>query len=169
MKRILFLAAAALVASCAAPDTKTDPKAGVQTRGISAQRDCQPAPKELVVRDLDRGKEGRAVGFRTTVLVVYTGWLYDPCAPDRKGVEFDSNAGQRVPLGFMVGSGRVIKGWDEGLMGMMEGGKRVLIIPPDKAYGERAMGKIPPNSTLVFEVSLVQIGFQPPASEAPKQ
>jgi FKBP-type peptidyl-prolyl cis-trans isomerase FkpA len=165
MKKLLGMLAVAVAAGCAAPE----PQTGVQTRAITAQRaGCEPAPKELVVKDLEPGK-GRVVGFRTAVLVVYTGWLYDPCAPDHKGVEFDSNSGQRVPLGFMVGAGRVIKGWEEGLIGMVEGGKRQLVIPPDKAYGERSVGKIPPNATLVFDVNLVQIGFQPPASDPPKQ
>ena len=71
----------------------------------------------------------------------------------------------------MVGAGRVIKGWDEGLVGMKEKGRRLLVIPPDKAYGARevAGGKIPPNSTLVFEVELVQILQQGGGAPAPKK
>jgi FKBP-type peptidyl-prolyl cis-trans isomerase FkpA len=136
------------------------------------QSACAPAPKELVVKDLKPGSGAKAVGVRNSVLVTYTGWVYDGCAKDFKGPQFDSNAGRPVPFGFMVGAGKVIKGWDEGLVGMKETGKRLLIIPPDKAYGERAIGdKIPANSTLVFEVDLNQIAFQPGAdvTPAPKQ
>ena len=67
--------------------------------------------------------------------------------------------GRPVPFSFMVGAGRVIKGWDEGLVGLRAGGKRLLVIPPDKGYGASGAGggKIPPNATLVFEVDLVRI------------
>ena len=103
-----------------------------------------------------------------TVSVHYTGWLYDPCAKDFKGEQFDSSTGRPVPFSFLVGVGKVIKGWDEGVLGMKPGGKRTLIIPPDKAYGERGAGggKIPPNATLVFDVQVVAIPA--PASPAPK-
>jgi FKBP-type peptidyl-prolyl cis-trans isomerase len=123
---------------------------------------CAPAPKELVVKDLQPGS-GQAIRFRSAVNVFYTGWVYDGCKPDFKGGQFDSNAAGPMPFPLMVGAGRVIKGWDEGLIGLKEKGKRLLIIPPDKAYGDREMagGKIPANSTLVFEVDLVQIVYQP--------
>ena len=63
-----------------------------------------------------------------------------------------------MPFGFILGAGRVIKGWDEGVVGMKVGGQRTLIIPPDKGYGERgAGGAIPPNSTLLFDVELVSV------------
>lgn len=122
---------------------------------------CPPAPKDLVTKDLKVG-DGKTVGFKNGVMTFYTGWVYDGCAKDFKGKQFDSNEGNAVPFGFLVGVGKVIKGWDEGLLGMKEGGKRLLIIPADKAYGERgAGGVIPPNAPLVFEVQLVQIGYQP--------
>jgi FKBP-type peptidyl-prolyl cis-trans isomerase len=124
----------------------------------AAKGACEPAPKELVKKDLKEG-EGRSVEFRTPILVSYTGWLYEPCAPDHKGEMFDTSAKRSTPLGFIVGAGRVIKGWDEGVIGMKEHGKRMLVIPPDKAYGERgaANGRIPPDATLVFEVEVVSI------------
>jgi FKBP-type peptidyl-prolyl cis-trans isomerase FkpA len=114
-------------------------------------------PKELVVLDTKAGT-GPEVAVRTPVLVGYTGWVYSPCSPGNKGEMFDTSEGRATPFGFVVGAGRVIKGWDEGLVGMKNGGKRTLIIPPDKAYGDRSpTPKIPPNSTLVFDVELIQI------------
>ena len=127
-----------------------------------AKSACAPAPQALVKKDLAPGT-GREVKFRSAVQVGYTGWLYDGCAPDLKGAKFDSSEGRVTPFSFMVGAGKVIKGWDEGLVGMKEkNAKRLLIIPPDKGYGERgAGGVIPPNATLVFEVEVFQIVHQP--------
>lgn len=127
-----------------------------------AKVECSPPPAELVVKDLQPGS-GQAVRVRSAILVGYTGWLYDGCKQDLKGEMFDTSVGRPAPFGFVVGAGRVIKGWDEGLIGMREKGKRLLIIPARKAYGDRAAGgKIPPNSTLVFEVDLEKIVQQPP-------
>jgi len=141
------LAAVATIGMAFAADEKADTKAG-----------CEPAPSQLVKKDLKEG-DGKAVEFRTPILAAYTGWFYDPCKPDHKGAMFDTSEGRTTPLGFVVGAGRVIKGWDEGVIGMKEHGKRLLVVPPDKAYGERGAGngKIPPNSTLVFEVEVVQV------------
>jgi hypothetical protein len=93
------------------------------------------------------GKEAKA---GDVVEVHYTGTLTD-------GTQFDSSKG-RDPLKFQIGSGSVIKGWDIGITGMKEGGKRKLVIPPSLAYGTADKGKIPPNSTLNFEVELVSVG-----------
>ena len=128
---------------------------------------CEAAPTQLVTKDLNVGT-GADVVFRTAVLVSYTGWLYDPCAPDHKGAMFDSSEGRVTPFGFVIGAGRVIKGWDEGVIGMKVDGKRLLVIPPDKGYGAAGAGggKIPPNSTLVFEVILLKI-INGPTTPAP--
>ena len=132
------------------------------------KKGCKPPPKELVTKDITEGTGPRAVKFRTAITVGYTGWLYDGCKPDFKGEKFDSSEGRSAPFGFMVGAGRVIKGWDEGVVGMKEkGAKRLLIIPPEKGYGEKGAGggKIPPNATLVFEVEMFDIVHYP--SEEP--
>jgi FKBP-type peptidyl-prolyl cis-trans isomerase FkpA len=129
-----------------------------------AQAGAPPAPapapaevKELVKKDLKEGT-GRVAEKEMAVLVHYTGWLYDPKAPDQKGTMFDSSRGRPTPFGFMIGRGKVIKGWDEGVPGMKEGGVRQLVIPPAMAYGERgAGGVIPPNATLLFDVELIKI------------
>lgn len=92
------------------------------------------------------------------VVVHYTGWLYEPGAAEDKGTKFDSSVDRGDPFVFPLGAGRVIKGWDEGVAGMQVGGKRTLIIPPDMAYGDRGAGEaIPPNSTLLFEVELLDV------------
>ncbi len=88
------------------------------------------------------------------VKVGYTGWLYDSTKTDAKGLQFDSNS-SLTP--FTLGSGSVIAGWDQGLVGMKVGGIRRLVIPPSLGYGGSRYGIIPPNSTLVFDISLLNV------------
>ncbi|MCC7200691.1 MAG: FKBP-type peptidyl-prolyl cis-trans isomerase [Gammaproteobacteria bacterium] len=112
----------------------------------------------FVIEDLKRGV-GRVAQAGMLVVVQYTGWLYDPAAPEGRGRKFDSSRERARPFVFPLGAGRVIRGWDEGVAGMQVGGTRRLIIPPELAYGSRDMGKglIPPNSTLLFEVELLGV------------
>ncbi|KAF2132095.1 hypothetical protein P153DRAFT_382988 [Dothidotthia symphoricarpi CBS 119687] len=84
------------------------------------------------------------------IFVHYRGTLED-------GTEFDASYGRGAPLDFTVGKGQVIKGWDQGLLGMCPGEKRKLTIQPDWAYGSRGTGPIPGNSVLIFETELVSI------------
>ena len=99
---------------------------------------------------------GAEAASGSTVSVHYTGWLFDESAPQQKGPQFDSSAGLD-PLLFVLGAGQVIPGWDQGLQGMKVGGLRRLIIPPSLAYGGVRNRPIPPNSTLVFEVELIEV------------
>lgn len=93
-----------------------------------------------------------------TVVVHYTGWLFDAAAPDNKGRKFDSSRDRGDPFSFPLGAGRVIAGWDQGVAGMKVGGQRTLTIPPELGYGARgAGGVIPPNATLVFDVELLGV------------
>ena len=135
------------------------------------------APTTLKIVDRKVG-DGALAEAGAPVAVHYTGYLWDAAAPDNKGKKFDSSIERKVPFGFIIGAGRVIKGWDEGVAGMKVGGQRTLIIPPDKGYGERGAGAdIPPNSTLVFDVELMAVigktanasATPAPFAPAPKQ
>ncbi len=121
----------------------------------------QPLPAnltQLTIIDRELGDASSAlVANGSPILVHYTGWLYDPAAPDGKGAQFDSSRARVAPFSFIVGVGRVIKGWDQGTPGMKIKGKRTLIIPASLAYGERERPKIPANSNLLFDIELIDI------------
>ena len=113
-------------------------------------KDKEAMNGELIIEDLKVG-EGSEVVKYNIVTVNYTGWVTD-------GTKFDSSLNPgRAPFRFTVGGGQVIKGWDEGLIGMKVGGKRKLTIPPSMGYGNQDMGVIPSNSTLIFEIDLLII------------
>ena len=114
-------------------------------------------PKDLQKIDAKQGTGPEAISGKP-VIVHYTGWIYDESKPDKKGAKFDSSRDRQVPFGFFLGAGKVIKGWDDGVVGMKVGGQRTLIIPPQMGYGERgAGGAIPPNATLIFDVELIEV------------
>ena len=93
------------------------------------------------------------------VIVQYNGWLYDEKAADKRGSKFDSSYDRGKPFSFLLGAGRVIRGWDDGVAGMRVGGKRTLMIPSDLGYGASGAGggAIPPDTSLVFEVELLGV------------
>ena len=98
---------------------------------------------------------GRAAEAGDYVEVHYTGWLYDPEAGDHRGDKFDSSVDRGQKFNFTLGAGQVIKGWDQGVAGMLIGEKRELTLAPEMGYGDRGAGSaIPPGATLIFEVEL---------------
>ena len=175
---VLILAALAL-AACGDDDSKSDPStaapSGPAEPPPSAPAETAPAepegggdpkdldkkprvdvpkgdpPSKLVTEDIVKGK-GKAAKKGDQVEMQYVGVLYDG------GTEFDASWNTGQPFPFELGGGQVIKGWDEGIVGMKEGGRRKLIIPPDLAYGPQGQPPtIPPDATLVFVVDLISI------------
>lgn len=142
----LALAALAVVGVAvfaAEPGSTTQPAAG-------SERTTPSGLKIVEVKSADATEQGAKNG--DTVWVHYTGRLTD-------GKKFDSSLDRGEPIDFVLGQGRVIKGWEEGILGMKLGDKRQLVIPPELGYGAKGAGGglIPPNATLVFDVELVGI------------
>ncbi len=133
MRHILLLAAAFAVVGCSGD------KSGEEVMTDSG----------LKYVDMKVG-DGASPQAGQLVTVHYTGWL-------EEGTKFDSSVDKNRPFEFTIGAGRVIKGWDEGVLTMKVGGKRKLNIPPELGYGAQGNGPIPPNSTLIFEVELLAI------------
>lgn len=105
---------------------------------------------DLVIEDIVFG-EGKAAVKGALITTHYRGYLED-------GTQFDSSYDKNCPFECVIGTGRVIKGWDQGIVGMKVGGKRKLFVPAHLAYGERQIGPIiKPNSNLVFEIELLQV------------
>ena len=157
--------AALLMAACSRSEKPASEAAPAPAAEVAAaETTTAPAtltPSGSETMDLQKTElapgTGAEIKTGQTALVHYTGWLYDAAAPDNKGKQFDSSVGGE-PFEFPLGAGRVIAGWDQGVVGMKVGGKRRLVIPPVMGYGESgAGGVIPPNATLVFDVELVEI------------
>jgi peptidylprolyl isomerase len=152
------LFSAALIAALAAVAARADepkptPAPGAEKTGNSKMT---KTPSGLQYEDVKVGG-GASPQKGQTCFMHYTGWLWENGV---KGKQFDSDNGKYDGKGhsFPLGQGRVIKGWDEGIATMKVGGQRVLLIPPDLAYGSRGYpGVIPPNATLIFEVELLDI------------
>ncbi|MCE3263474.1 MAG: FKBP-type peptidyl-prolyl cis-trans isomerase [Pseudoduganella sp.] len=169
MKRtsILFalLCAGASLAHAQQPTQETAPaQQAVPADAAAAQQapvvpgSAQPGPaaEQLIITDTKVGK-GAEANVGNTVYMHYTGWLYRPLAKNQRGRQFDSSLPRGEPLDFKIGTGKVIKGWDQGIVGMKVGGKRTLIIPAELAYGPRSVAGIPPNSALIFDVELMDV------------
>ena len=154
-KATRFLAAAFAAALAAVTATAQEPK---PTPAPGAEKTSESkmtkTPSGLQYEDVKVG-DGASPQKGQTAVVHYTGWLWENGA---KGKKFDSSVDRGQPITFPVGTGRVIKGWDEGLMTMKVGGKRILLIPADLAYGSSGRPPvIPPNATLMFEVELIEV------------
>ncbi len=138
MKRLLLPILALVLGAACGGDDDNGPNLAPTTSAPYSQTD-------LVVGT------GALAGPGSLVTVAYAGWLHDSSRPDAKGSQFDS----RTSFQFRIGTGEVIRGWDQGVTGMRVGGQRRLVIPPDLAYGDRSPGApIPPNATLVFDITL---------------
>lgn len=104
---------------------------------------------DLRIEEIDAGS-GDPVALGDTLSVKYIGVLPD-------GTVFDStDAHGGEPFTFVIGSGQVIQGWERGLLGMKQGGRRLLAVPPSLGYGAQAVGQVPANATLIFDVQLVE-------------
>jgi FKBP-type peptidyl-prolyl cis-trans isomerase len=160
----LALCAVAIV-GCSSRDkpaetaTASEPAATEAAAAAPADAPASTGTETMPLQKTDLAPgNGAEIKSGQTALVHYTGWLYDAAAPENKGKKFDSSVDRNEPFEFPVGAGMVIKGWDEGVVGMKVGGKRRLVIPPEMGYGSRgAGGVIPPGATLVFDVELVEI------------
>jgi FKBP-type peptidyl-prolyl cis-trans isomerase len=104
--------------------------------------------------------DGDTVANGDRVQVWFTGWIYVKSAPGNKGQSFDSNRDREL-FRYIVGTGHVIDGWDQGVPGMKVGGIRRLIIPSELAYGSEAQGPLPPNASLIFEIEVVTVEHPP--------
>jgi FKBP-type peptidyl-prolyl cis-trans isomerase FkpA len=141
-----------LLAACGGKPPATGPSSDSPVPAVAA-----PAIETLEVGELQAGS-GAPITAGQKAVVQYTGWLYETSAPDKKGKEFDSSRSSGQPFSFVVGAGQVIKGWDQGVLGMKVGGRRRLTIPATLAYGDvGAGGVIPPGAALVFDVELVAV------------
>lgn len=116
---------------------------------IDVETDTMDQTTKLEITDIAVGT-GTVAAAGDTVSVHYTGAFTD-------GRKFDSSYDVGQPLQFQIGSGMLIPGFDQGVVGMKTGGKRRLVIPPDLAYGPQGFGPIPPNATLIFEIELLDV------------
>lgn len=150
---VIALAQNAVAADSAA--TVTDESPHVTPGTISSSEQYIRTPSGLKYLDIKTGT-GPAVRVGNRVTVHYTGWLKGKFGI--AGKKFDSSRDHNEPFQFIVGTGQVIPGWDEGVQGMKVGGIRKLIVPSALGYGTRGAGDdIPPNSTLIFEIELLKI------------
>ena len=140
---VIFLSACLLVANCGGGDSGTSPSSSTSS-----------APYSQTDLRVGTGTEATA-GRRATVN--YTLWLYDSGRAENKGTLVETSVG-RQPFVFTLGAGQVIRGWDQGVVGMKVGGQRRLVLPPELAYGAAGSPPaIPRNATLVFDIDLLDV------------
>ena len=157
---LLALSLIALFAACSAEQGQPVAEAGSPAPAAEPANEETEIMPGLTMKKLKNGY-GRAAVAGDYASVHYTGWLYDETAEDGRGAKFDSSVDRGQEFQFPLGAGRVIRGWDEGVVGMLIGEKRELRIAPELAYGDRGAGAvIPPGATLIFEVELK--GLQSP-------
>jgi FKBP-type peptidyl-prolyl cis-trans isomerase FkpA len=150
----LLLGAAAAIVVAFGVSSMLSKKSDPPATSVAA---TSPSTQGIQMTDKQVGTGAEATPGKT-VVVHYTGWLFDEKAPENKGTKFDSSRDRGDPFDFPLGAGHVIKGWDQGVAGMKVGGQRTLVIPPELGYGARgAGGVIPPNATLVFDVELLDV------------
>ena len=153
---LLALSLIALFAACSAEQGQPAAESGSPAPTPAAETASEETEimPGLTMKKLKNGY-GRAAVAGDYASVHYTGWLYDETAEDGRGAKFDSSVDRGQEFQFPLGAGRVIRGWDEGVVGMLIGEKRELKIAPELAYGDRGAGAvIPPGATLIFEVEL---------------
>jgi peptidylprolyl isomerase len=156
MKTMSLLLSVALAAALAAASASADEKKPTAPSDPEKKSESKmtKTPSGLQYEDIQVGT-GAAPKTGQTCVMHYTGWLWENGA---KGKKFDSSVDRGTPFEFPLGQGRVIKGWDEGVATMKVGGKRLLLIPSQLAYGPSGRPPIiPPSSTLLFEVELLDV------------
>jgi FKBP-type peptidyl-prolyl cis-trans isomerase len=142
----LFLLVAGVTAAGICVACSSEPTAPTQSTTVTST--APYSQTDLVIGT------GAVAGFGNRVAVGYTGWLDDSSKPDGKGQQFDT----QPSFTFLIGIGQVIKGWEQGVVGMRVGGQRRLVVPPELAYGTAGSGlSIPPNATLVFDITLLSV------------
>lgn len=171
--RISLVATLFVLAACGKPESDTIEQPPESAPVIEVPDASDPAADAsfiqitdgLSARILQEG-EGEPAQEGQIAVVHYTGWLYDESAENNRGDKFDSSVDRDKPFSFMLGGGRVIKGWDQGVVGMKVGEHRELTIAPEMGYGDRGAGNvIPPGATLLFEIELLEVASTEPEPE----
>ena len=173
LKTLMFVSLFVLTA-CGQPDSDPVEQPADTAPAVDATETSEPVVEAdsmeitsgLSARILREGN-GKPAAAGQIAVVHYTGWLYDEMAAGNRGNKFDSSVDRDKHFEFMLGAGDVIKGWDQGVVGMKVGEKRELTIAPAMGYGDRGVGAvIPPGAILVFEIELAELqDTDPTASE----